>query len=168
MKCFKRFSPRRIEPSGSNRSSSRELYGSLKSPLCWCVSITLPAHQPATWTCNVRARGDAHCRFDPEMQCVTRARRPISGSECKPNLPEPRLKFVLMFMGRNLKNSFVFATLAFLTACQTPQASNQQNRPARTGQSSSPSSQYEVEPVSGIQRPFGAPGTFQPGTGRGP
>jgi hypothetical protein len=91
-----------------------------------------------------------------------------SGSQCKPNLPEPRLKFVLMLMGRNLKNSFVFATLAFLTACQTPQASNQQDRPARTGQSSSPSSQYEVEPISGIQRPFGAPGTFQPGSGRGP
>src|SRR5947199_5448963 len=73
-----------------------------------------------------------------------------------------------MLMGRNLKNSFVFATLAFLTACQTPQASNQQDRPARTGQSSSPSSQYEVEPISGIQRPLGAPGTFQPGSGRGP
>jgi hypothetical protein len=62
----------------------------------------------------------------------------------------------------------VFSTLAFLTACQTPQASNQKDRPARTGQSSSPSSQYEVEPISGIQRPFGAPGTFQPGSGRGP
>jgi hypothetical protein len=81
---------------------------------------------------------------------------------------DPRLKFVLMLMGGNLKNSFVFATLAFLTACQTPQASNQQDRPARTGQSSSPSSQYEVEPISGIQRPFGSPGTFQPGSGRGP
>ena len=113
-------------------------------------------------------QGTPHCRFDPEMQCVTSTRRPISGSECKPNLPEPRLKFVLMLMGRNLKNSFVFATLAFLTACQTPQASNQQDRLARTGQSSSPSSQYEVEPISGIQRPFGAPGTFQPGSGRGP
>jgi hypothetical protein len=143
-------------------------YYSLNSPLRSCVSITLPAQQPATWTCNVRARGDAHCRFDPEMQFVTGARRPILGSECKPNLPEARLKFVLMLIGRNLKNSFVFATLAFLTACQTPQASNQQDRPARTAQSSSPSSQYEVEPISGIQRPFGAPGTFQPGSGRGP
>src|SRR2546429_9871038 len=75
---------------------------------------------------------------------------------------------LVRLMGRNLKNSFVFATLAFLTACQTPQASNQQDRPARTGQSSSPSSQYEVEPISGIQRPLGAPGTFQPGSGRGP
>ena len=109
-----------------------------------------------------------HCRFDPYMRCEMRARRPISGSEYKPNLPEPRLKFVLMLMGRNLKNSFVFATLAFLPACQTPQASNQQDRPARTGQSSSPSSQYEVEPISGIQRPLGGPGTFQPGSGRGP
>ena len=74
----------------------------------------------------------------------------------------------LMVMVRSLKNSFVFATLAFLTACQTPQASNQQDWPARNGQSSSPSSQYEVEPISGIQRPLGAPGTFQPGSGRGP
>src|SRR5262249_50533470 len=82
--------------------------------------------------------------------------------------PEPRLKFVLMVIVRNLKNSFVFVTLAFLTACQTPQASNQQDRPARNGQSSSPSSQYEVEPISGIQRPLGAPGTFRPGSGRGP
>ena len=82
--------------------------------------------------------------------------------------PEPRLKFVLILMVGNLKNSFVFATLAFLTACHTPQASNQQDRPARNGQSSSPSSQYEVEPISGIQRPLGAPGTFQPGSGRGP
>jgi hypothetical protein len=90
------------------------------------------------------------------------------GSECKPNLPEPRLKFVLILMGRNLKNSFVFATVAFLTACQTPQASNQQDRPVQTGQSRSPSSQYEVEPISGIQWPLGAPGTFQPGSGRGP
>src|SRR4030095_2854611 len=90
------------------------------------------------------------------------------GLGVQPNSPEARLKFVLMLIGWNLKNSFVFATLAFLTACQTPQTSNQQDRPARTGQSSSPSSQYEIEPVTGIQRPLGAPGTFQPGSGRGP
>ena len=140
----------------------------MKSPLCSCVSITLPRINRSLGPVTCVREGDAHCRFDPEMQCVTRTRRPISGSECKPNLPELRLKFVLMFMGRNLKNSCVFATLAFLTACQTPQASNQQDRLARTGQSSSPSSQYEVEPISGIQRPLGGPGTFQPGSGRGP
>ena len=73
--------------------------------------------------------GTPHCRFDPEMQCVMRARRPISGSEGKPNLPEPRLKFVLMLMDRNLK--ILLRSLRLLFNCLPDATSIKSTRPAR-------------------------------------
>jgi hypothetical protein len=69
-------------------------------------------------------------------------------------------------MARSLKNCFLYATVAFLAACQAPQASDQQNPPARIGQSNSASSQYEVDSINPVQR-AGFHGGYR-GSSKGP